>query len=92
MYRAMSATVSGRVQGVMYRDFARRKAQMLGIVGEAKNLPDGTVAIWAEGEEEALTRFIAELKRGSLLARVKDVVLDYHGPRGTHTDFSIIHD
>ncbi len=41
---------SGRVQGVGFRDFVCRIGESIGLVGYAKNLPDGTVEIVAEGE------------------------------------------
>jgi len=41
---------SGRVQGVGFRDFVCRIGQSIGLTGYAKNLPDGTVEIVAEGE------------------------------------------
>jgi len=50
---------SGRVQGVGFRDFVCRIASSLELVGYAKNLPDGTVEIVAEGEETK----IYELKK-----------------------------
>jgi acylphosphatase len=48
---------SGRVQGVGFRDFACRIGGLLSLVGYAKNLPDGTVEIVAEGEEEKIEEF-----------------------------------
>lgn len=42
---------SGRVQGVGFRDFVSRIGGSIGLTGYAKNLPDGTVEIVAEGEE-----------------------------------------
>ena len=49
----------GRVQGVGFRDFVARIGTSLGLTGYAKNLPDGTVEIVAEGKEAN----IEELKR-----------------------------
>jgi acylphosphatase len=43
------AVVSGRVQGVWYRDTARREAERLGLAGRAVNQADGTVLLEAEG-------------------------------------------
>ena len=48
---------SGNVQGVGFRAFAIRIARSLSLVGYAKNLPDGTVEIVAEGEEKQLAAF-----------------------------------
>eukprot|EP00392_Amoebophrya_sp_AT5.2_P009043 g9071.t1 len=46
--------VTGKVQGVYYRDSTKRKADMLGLVGAAWNLADGRVEIIAEGPKDKL--------------------------------------
>ena len=53
MNERLEAIVSGRVQMVMYRDFTARFARRLGLVGEVKNLSDGTVRVIAEGSRRA---------------------------------------
>lgn len=66
--------VSGRVQGVGYRNFARHYARKLGVTGFATNLPDGRVEVQADGTEPVLLQFEVMLRRGPTLARVTDVV------------------
>ncbi|HZP26353.1 MAG TPA: acylphosphatase, partial [Dehalococcoidia bacterium] len=46
---AVRAIVSGRVQGVGFRDFVARRAGFLRLDGYARNLPDGGVEVYAEG-------------------------------------------
>ncbi len=82
MKRRIVALVSGRVQGVGYRAFARRKAQELGLSGYAENLPDGRVEVVAEGDEEDLKLFIEFLKRGPRLAQVEAVEVTWGEPVG----------
>jgi len=48
---------SGRVQGVGFRDFTCKIGENCKLVGYAKNLPNGTVEIVAEGEDERLAEF-----------------------------------
>jgi acylphosphatase len=91
MKHAFDAIVSGRVQMVMYRDFIQRKASLLGVVGEAENMPDGTVHIRAEGERDALETLIEHVKKGSMLARVESVSMSWVEPSGVFNDFSIKH-
>lgn len=73
MRKRIHCIISGRVQLVMYRDFARRKAKRLGIVGWVKNLKDNTVELMAEGEEKDLKKYIRLLHEGPLLAEVEGV-------------------
>ncbi|MBP6382303.1 MAG: acylphosphatase [Pseudomonadales bacterium] len=65
--------VSGSVQGVGYRAFARRAALALGIRGHAINLPDGRVEVLACGETAALDAFVTQLRAGPQWSRVTDV-------------------
>ncbi|MBI3573497.1 acylphosphatase [Candidatus Kaiserbacteria bacterium] len=86
---AFIAVVSGRVQLVMYRDFAQRKASRLGITGEVENLSDGTVRVTAEGPTDKLKSLIALLKKGSLLSAVMDVSVRWQEPKGAFAGFTI---
>lgn len=75
---------------VMYRDFAQRNASSRGIVGTVKNLPDGIVEVFAEGEEGILKEYIERLKKGPLLSRVDKVDIEWREPEGKFNDFSIL--
>lgn len=55
---AVIITLRGRVQGVGFRWWAMEQARYLGLSGYAENLPDGTVEIRAQGEEEAVSKLI----------------------------------
>jgi acylphosphatase len=68
--KARRAIVKGRVQGVGYRFFAERAARETGVHGWVRNLPDGSVEAVAEGDAEAVTRFLARLREGPHGARV----------------------
>lgn len=68
--------VSGRVQGVGYRFFARRVATLLGVSGYVKNLGDGRVEVYAIGLAAQLEALRADLRRGpshSLVEAVDEV-------------------
>lgn len=75
---------------VMFRDFAQRKARGLGLVGTVQNLPDGSVAVVAEGEEEPLKKFIALLHKGSIFAKVEGVETKWIEATEEFYDFRII--
>jgi acylphosphatase len=65
--------VSGMVQGVGYRYFARQLAQRLGIAGYVKNLRDGRVEVYVIGPASALASIRTELERGPNGASVAGV-------------------
>ncbi len=91
MHERLEARVSGRVQLVMYRDFAQRKARGLKLVGEVQNLPDGTVRVVAEGPREALDAYLAKLHKGPLLAHVETVEPLWLAATGEFTGFDIVY-
>jgi acylphosphatase len=91
MREEIRCVVSGRVQVVMYRDFAQRKARTLGLVGTVKNLPDGTVEVIAQGTPDELKAFIEKLNEGSVLARVDDVAVEWRSSTDFYDDFNIIY-
>ena len=65
--------VSGRVQGVGYRWFAREEARALGIRGWVRNMPDGTVEVAAAAADDVLPRFVERLRTGPPGANVAGV-------------------
>jgi len=74
--------VQGQVQGVGYRYFVLRHAEALGVSGYARNRPDGTVEVVAEGSEAALGDFEARLREGPAFARVDGLDRAAVTPRG----------
>lgn len=92
MNERIEARVHGRVQMVMYRDFATRKARRHKLVGEVQNLPDKTVRVVAEGVHDALVAYIEKLKKGSLLAHVEHVEVSWLPATGEYTTFTINYD
>ncbi|WP_349898366.1 acylphosphatase [Parafrigoribacterium soli] len=76
------ALVSGDVQGVGFRMNALVQAQNLGLVGFARNLPDGRVEVEAEGSEEAVDALLTWLETGPAYATVATVQVDEREPAG----------
>ncbi len=71
--RRVRLLVSGRVQGVWFRDSCREEAERLGVSGWARNLPDGSVEVVAEGGRDAVDGLVAWCRAGPPRARVTDV-------------------
>jgi acylphosphatase len=65
--------VSGRVQGVWFRESTRERAAALGLSGWVRNRPDGRVEALFEGAEDPVREAIAFVRHGPRQARVTDV-------------------
>jgi acylphosphatase len=76
------AVVSGRVQGVWYRDSARREAERLGLAGSAANQVDGTVLLDAEGPVDGVEAFLVWAAAGPPRAQVDAVRVEEVEPTG----------
>ncbi|KAI0077183.1 acylphosphatase isozyme Ch1 [Panus rudis PR-1116 ss-1] len=71
--RSLRYVVSGGVQGVGFRKFLQRQANLYGIVGWVMNDPSGDVVGEAQGEDRVINRFKEDLARGPPAATVKDL-------------------
>ena len=71
--KAVRIEVSGKVQGVYFRHYAREMAIEFGIKGIVKNLPDGNVEIIAEGDESGIQKFTTWCHNGPVFAKVVEV-------------------
>ena len=74
---------------VMFRDFTRRNARRLGLVGTVQNISDGSVHIIVEGEEPDLQILLAKVHQGSSFARVDQVEETWSESTEEFTTFNI---
>ncbi len=81
--------ITGKVQGVFFRDYTMQKAQDLGVNGWVRNLPNGSVEAMIEGQPDLVDKMIEWFYRGSPLSLVNDVEIDEILPTQTLTDFQI---
>lgn len=82
-HRRAVIRVRGRVQGVNYRRAAQREALRLGLTGFARNMPDDSVWIEAEGPEAAMDAYIAWCRKGPPRAGVEEVEVE----EGAHVNY-----
>ncbi len=87
--KRLRARVHGRVQGVAFREYARREAVRLELTGWVRNMPDGTVETVFEGPEDRAESFLAWLHMGSPYARVERVEAVPEAPRRDGGTFTI---
>lgn len=77
MKRHLNIKIYGQVQGVFFRYSAQEKAEELKIAGFARNEPDGSVYIEAEGEEGDLKSFLEWCENGPDSANVEKVGYEF---------------
>lgn len=83
--------VKGVVQGVFFRAFVKKSANIFNVSGSVQNKSDGSVEIIAEGERPKLEKLLEKCRQGPPAAVVKSVDHSWHKYRGEFTDFSIIY-
>ena len=74
--------VSGRVQGVFFRDSVRRQAEGRGVAGWVRNNDDGTVEAAFEGNADDVEAIVAFCRTGPESASVDDVKVSDEEPQG----------
>jgi acylphosphatase len=81
--------VSGLVQGVGFRYFVHQCAIRLNVQGYVRNLYNGDVDIYAEGERSVIEELISQIKVGPRAAQVNDVRIQWSDPTHKHSKFEI---
>jgi len=81
--------VSGRVQGVAFRYYARDAAREVGAKGWVRNLADGRVEAVLEGDPQTVNSLVQWFHRGSPASRVEHVRVFEEVPTGEFSDFDI---
>ena len=74
--------VSGRVQGVFFRDTSRQRAEAAGVAGWVRNTPEGSVEAVFEGDEQAVEQLVEFCRRGPSRAEVAAVDVTEEEPEG----------
>jgi acylphosphatase len=87
---AVHAHFSGIVQGVYFRASTKRQAERLGLKGWVRNLPDGRVEAWIEGERSDIGSLLEYCQTGIRGATVDLVEIDESEATGDHPVFEIV--
>ncbi|HEX2621739.1 MAG TPA: acylphosphatase [Phototrophicaceae bacterium] len=84
----LKAIVRGKVQGVSFRWYTQQTALPLKLTGYARNLPNRSVEVIAEGERAQLETLLQFLHVGPPTAHVEGVEVEWLAATGEFTDFS----
>ena len=79
---ARVVVVTGDVQGVFFRDCARREARRLGVAGWVRNCADGSVQAHLEGDPDAVAELVLWCRTGPRHATVEDLRVTQSEPEG----------
>ena len=82
--------IAGRVQGVFFRESARREAERRGLAGWVRNLPDGRVEAVAQGALADVEAFVGWCHTGPPAAEVREVREDWRGPEEALDGFRLL--
>lgn len=86
---AVSARITGRVQGVAFRAWTRNEAEWRGLSGWVRNEPDGSVRALLIGPADAVSAMLEALKDGPPAARVSQVLTEMVDPQPGLAGFRI---
>ena len=87
----LRAVVSGRVQGVNFRQFVYTRARFLRLTGYVGNMDDGrSVEVVAEGPRQDLEQLLEYLHEGPRSARIDSVEVEWREASGSWTDFGVL--
>ena len=73
MKKSIRLYIEGTVQGVFYRGFIKENAERYNLKGFVRNLEDGRVEVFIEGNSEDVTKMVALCKKGPRHSQVKKV-------------------
>ncbi|MCB5261348.1 MAG: acylphosphatase [Candidatus Cloacimonetes bacterium] len=82
--------LQGRVQGVGFRYLAREHALRLGVKGNIRNLPDGSVRVIADANEDIMGLFCDFLLLGNVFSRVDNLSTETIDKPKEYNDFEIL--
>lgn len=83
--------ISGKVQGVYFRENTYKKARGLKVYGWVKNLSDGRVEVVIEGTQKSVNEMVSWCRIGRAPAKVTEVEEIWEEPKGEFYSFKIIY-
>jgi acylphosphatase len=85
----LCAIVKGSVQGVGFRATVKYYAEQLKLSGYVRNLPDGNVEIYAQGDKPLLQKLLDKLRQ-EFSSYIQDISCDFHPASQIYSDFKIV--
>ncbi len=73
MKRSVRLFIKGSVQGIFFRQFIKENADKQGIKGHVRNLEDGRVEVFIEGDQDKVDSMISLCKQGPQHSQIRGV-------------------
>lgn len=86
---ALRVYIKGMVQGVGFRAYTKRLASSYGLSGWVRNLPDGGVEVFVQGDRDVVWDFLKRLMEGPPIARVEGMEIRKEVSKDEERDFVI---
>jgi acylphosphatase len=86
---SVEVVVFGLVQGVFFRAFTQQQAEVLNLTGYVRNIPGGSVKVFAEGDRDNLEKFLSCLETGPPSSRVEHLETCWKGYSHLFKNFEI---
>lgn len=90
MKKAVRMYISGTVQGIFFRQFVKENAERYNISGFVRNLEDGRIEVFAEGDLENVEKIIELCKKGPKHSQIRNVEIKEEKFQGLK-EFKILH-
>lgn len=90
MKRSVRLYISGTVQNVFFRAFVKENAEKYNVKGFIRNLEDGRIEVFLEGELEAVDKMIELCKKGPKFSQIRNVELKEEKLQDFR-DFKVLH-
>jgi acylphosphatase len=88
--KTLNVIVKGKVQGVFFREYTRRRALALNLTGWVRNLQDGSVECTISGNDDDVDQMTTWFYEGSPLSMVREVMVRELPPDDSYTSFEIV--
>ncbi|MEK6925752.1 MAG: acylphosphatase [Nanoarchaeota archaeon] len=90
MKKSLRLYITGTVQGIFYRSFVKENAEKLNVKGFVRNLEDGRVEVFLEGDPDPVNKMIELCKQGPKHSQIKNIELKEEPFQGFKV-FKVLH-
>jgi acylphosphatase len=90
MKKSIRIYISGVVQGVFFRNYIQENAEKLNIKGFVRNLEDGRIEIFIEGDIDAVKKMLSICEKGPKHSQIRKIEVKPERFQGFRT-FKILH-